>query len=264
MSQNMPKWLMKIMSRNEHVAMRMINFLASREWIYKHEWLRKLVMKIGDKVMSIVNGEVLTLEEARNMVRGAFAGGIYVAAGTCPCRRAMNAFSDDVPCNSDVVFGRWGEEYMANYPGLYRELELDEVLALLEDCDRHGFLHQVYGYFMQEGAAFVLCNCAPDVCIPLRAQRRRGFQSFRKGRAEAKVDAGACLGIDECGACLSRCPFGARVADGGKAPVKEDACFGCGLCVSTCRGKATRLERKKGARLVYAKPLVEEGERLPA
>jgi len=43
---------------------------------------------------------------------------------------------------------------------------------------------------------------------------------------------------------------------GGKGAVTADACFGCGMCVSTCRGGATRLERVPGAELVYTSRLV--------
>jgi heterodisulfide reductase subunit A len=82
----------------------------------------------------------------------------------------------------------------------------------------------------------------------------------------AVVDETACLGIEECGVCMARCPFDARVrrgepgaGDGGgsKANVDQSACFGCGICVATCRGGASALERKKGARLYYAHPFVE-------
>lgn len=262
--QNFPPWLMKLLTRYEHLFMRAIEYLAGRDWIYSREAPRKLVARLADLVMKVANGEVLTLDEARLMVRGAASLGITVAVGTCPCRRAGNRLSDVAPNNTDMVFGRWAEEYLVNYPGLYRRVDAEEALGLVEEFDRHGFLHQVYGFLGREGAAFVLCNCAPDVCIPLRAQKSRGFQSFRRGRALAVVDRGACVGTDECGACLSRCPFDARTVDGGKAAVVADACFGCGLCLSTCRGSATRLEAKKGAELVYARLLVEEGERLPA
>ncbi len=255
--QKLPRWLMRLFSRYEHIVMRSIDYLATRDWIYANDSVRRWVTRLSELVMKTVNGEVLTLAEAREMVAGAFDEGILVAAGTCPCRRARNVISDSEPNNTDMVFGKWAAEYLENYPGLYQELGRQEALDLVEDFDRHGYLHQVYGFFSREGAAFVLCNCAPDICIPLQAQKRRGFQSFRKGRALAAVDEAACLGLDECGVCLTRCPFDARLAAGPKGAADADACFGCGVCVSTCRGSATRLERKPGAQLVYARRLVQ-------
>lgn len=257
LNQSMPRFLMRWMSRYEHVILRPINWLARTDWAYRYGPAKRFVDWTSHRVMNTINGEVLTLDEVRSMLDSLFASGETVAVGTCPCRRARNEISDVVPNNTDMVFGKWAEEYLRNYPGLYHRLDPDEARELVEEFDRCGFLHQVYGYHQTEGAAYVLCNCDKDVCIPLQAQKERGFQAFRKGRSVAVVDAGECLGIAGCGVCLERCPFDARVARDGKGWVDADSCFGCGLCVSTCRGEASALERKEGARLVYTRSLVD-------
>jgi len=257
LNQNIPRPMMSIMTRYEHLGMRAINFLAMREWIYRNPTLNGWVQWLSDKVMSVANGEVLTLDEAIEMATSIDGAGYTLAAGTCPCRRARNNISDEVPNNTDMVFGIWAETYLRNYPGLYKKVDAGEARTLLEEFDRHGFIHQVYGFNGAEGAAFVLCNCDKSVCIPLLAQKMRGFQSFRKGRSEAVVDEGACRGAEECGVCVERCPFDARAeGPGGKVHLIEGACFGCGVCVATCSGKATTLERKEGAELVYARNFV--------
>jgi ferredoxin len=255
--QSIPRPFMRVMSRYEHIGMRAINFLTMRDWVYNNPTLKRGVDWLSDKIMGVVNGEVLTIDEAREMVSSIIAAGYPVATGTCPCRRARNDISDTVPNNTDMVFGDWAETYMRNYPGLYHYLDEDEACELLGEFDRHGFIHQVYGYNRKEGAAYVMCNCDKSVCIPLLAQKTRGFQAFRRGRSFARVNASECRGADECGVCLTRCPFDARsVGTGGKVVVDAEACFGCGVCVVSCTGKATSLERKKGARLVYARNLV--------
>lgn len=246
-----------LFSRYEHLVMRAIEFLSSNRYLHGNRATKRLVDMLGGYVMDTTNGEVLTLEEAREVVGSIAEAGYTVAVGTCPCRRARNLLSDDVPNNTDMVFGPWADEYLAIYPGLYRALDLPEALDLLDDFDRHGFIHQVYGFKSRVGAVTVLCNCAPDVCVPLHAQKLHGYQAFRKGRARARVDGSACLGVEECGACIGRCPFDARVAVEGRGTVLEEMCFGCGLCVSTCRGGATRLERVPGAELVYARDMVK-------
>lgn len=38
-----------------------------------------------------------------------------------------------------MVFGKWAEEYMQNYPGLYHEVTVDEARDLIEEFDRRGF-----------------------------------------------------------------------------------------------------------------------------
>lgn len=254
--QDIPGFLIWLISRYEHILMRTINYLATRNWMYRYELTRRFVDSMSLLVMSFANGEVLILDEVREMLGSIYDSGCTVAIGTCPCRRALNMISDDEPNNTDMVFGQWAEEYLSHYPGLYHRIDRAEAEELVESFDRYGYVHQLYGFRSKEGSAYVLCNCNKDVCIPLMTQKARGYQSFRKGRSLAIVDEAACLGVENCGACLTRCPFDARVVDGEKGAVKEDMCHGCGLCVTTCRGKATTLERKKGAKLIYARRLV--------
>jgi len=257
LEQRMPRVLMWLGTRYEHLIMRAINFLAMREFIYRNPRLKRMTDWVSEKVMLITNGEVLSLAEAQEMAASIAEAGYTIATGTCPCRRARNDISATVPNNTDMVFGDWADTYLVNYPGLYTRLDARQAQELLADFDRHGFIHQVYGFLGREGAAFVMCNCDPSVCIPLLAQKTRGLQAFQRGRSVAVVAADACLGVDECGACIERCPFDARSAVGGKAVADPEACFGCGVCVVSCKGKATTLERKPGARLVYARPFVE-------
>ncbi len=237
--------------------MRTIDYLATREWIHDHAFTKRLVDRVCDLVLSLINGEILNYEEARRLIEAIADSGYTIAVGTCPCRRARNMLSDTVPNNTDMVFGRWAEEYLRNYPGLYSRLTREEALEALESFDLNGFIHQIYGFPLREGAAFVMCNCAQDVCIPLKAYREQGYPAFRKGRSVALVDAGSCLGVDECGVCLARCPFEARKVVDGKSMVERDKCYGCGACVVTCKGEATRLERKPGAQLIFARGLID-------
>lgn len=255
--QDVPSWMLRLLTRYEHLLMRSINHLATREWIYSRPFTRRMVEWLSVRVLRFANGEILALPEVLQVIESLFSSGETVAIGTCPCRRARNNFSDETPNNTDMVFGLWAEQYLDNYPEMYRRLSEEEALCLVEEFDHLGLVHQVYGFNSVEGAAYVLCNCAANICIPLQAQKSRGFQSFRKGRSRAGVDAGSCLGIEECGACLTRCTFGARVAWDRKPAVLPEECFGCGLCLSTCKGEATKLERVPGARLIYAGHLVK-------
>jgi NAD-dependent dihydropyrimidine dehydrogenase PreA subunit len=255
--QRAPRFVLHIFSKYEHIIMRTIDYLASAAWIHDHAFTKRLVDTISKGVIKSINGEILNLEESRQLIEGIASGGYTIAVGTCPCRRARNEISDTVPNNTDMVFGRWAEEYLENYPGLYSRISREEALGLVESFDRHGFIHQIYGFPVRERASYVLCNCDKEVCIPLQAHRERGYPAFRKGRSLAAVDTGACVGVDECGACIARCPFGARAARGGTATVKSDSCYGCGVCVITCRGQATRLERKPDAQLIFARNLVD-------
>lgn len=255
--QSMPRPFMWFVSRYEHLLMRSINFLATRDFMYNNPTLNKATTWIGDMVLKVTNGEILNVDEALQVARNIAEEGFTVATGTCPCRRALNQISDAVPNNTDMVFGEWAETYLRNYPGLYKALTADEACELIEEFDRHGFVHQIYGYRREAGAAYVMCNCDPSICIPLITQKKRGLQAFNKGTCIAVVDAAACKGVKDCGLCVERCPFGARSVVDGKSEADQEVCYGCGACVVTCKGEATKLERKKGARLSYALPFVK-------
>ncbi len=255
--QYLPKFILRLFTRYEHVLLRPADYFTKSEWIYRHYLPRRGIHMTGDRLFSIINGEVLTLDETHQLVDSIDEGGYTLAVGTCPCRRARREISDVVPNNTDMVLGRWADEYIRNYPRLYHAIDREKAHRLVEEFDRYGFIHNVYGVLDVAGAAFVVCNCDPTVCIPYEAQMTRDYQAFRKGRSVAYVNADSCLGVEECGVCLSRCHFGARSEVKGKARVDPELCYGCGLCVSTCSGGATRLKMKKGSKFIYVEDFVD-------
>jgi ferredoxin len=256
MRQYLPTFMLRLFSRYEHVLLRPADLVMNGDWFNRHFLTRQGSKAAGRSIFTMVNGEVLTLGELHQLIDSAFKGGYTVATGTCPCRRSRQEFSDEVPNNTDMVMGKWADQYIRNYPGSYHALDRKEAHRLAEEFDRHGFIHNVYGVLDVKGAAFVVCNCDPTVCIPFEAQTTHGYPAFRKGRARVYVDEGSCLGVDECGACLARCHFGARSGVDGKSHVDRTLCFGCGLCQPTCAGGATRLRKQKGAEFIYAKDFV--------
>jgi len=256
--QRIPRPLLHYITKYESFSMRAVQYITTRDWIMRWSWAAAAMAWICGMVLKLIDGEVLTLEEAKQVIAAIADHGYLVAVGTCPCRRARNIFSDELPSNSDMVFGRWAEEYLRNYPDCYEVIDRERALRLVEEFDRCGYVHNLYGAPITQDAAFVICNCAPDACVPLRVHCELDYPTFRKGRSLAVVDDSACIGVDKCSACVQRCPFKARgtVSDG-RATVIPDACHGCGLCVSTCRGGATRLERRPGAQLIFARNLVD-------
>ncbi len=244
-----------LVTRYEHLLMRSICWLVTRNFL-EHSLVERLVERIAAFTLRIVAGEVLSLEEARELTTALFDAGATVGVGTCPCRRARRIFSDRYPAETDMVFGRWARQYVANHPESYREITRDEALELLEEFDRSGLVRQVYGMNDAGGAAYVMCNCAEDACIPLLARRNIGVTAFEKGRSRALVDTSVCRGTAACGICIKRCQFAARVPVDGKAAVDEERCFGCGLCVSGCPAGASALRRVEGAELHYARDFV--------
>ncbi len=252
-----PKFVLRYITKYEAFLMRCVQWATTRDWIMRYEWAAGFIFWASSMVLKVADGEVLTREEALEAVAGIADHGYLMAVGTCPCRRARNKFSDDIPCNTDMAFGKWAEEYLRNYPECYEVVEKEEALRLVELFDDHGFVHNLYGTPIIHNAAYVLCNCAPDVCVPLRVHCEYKYPTFRKGRNIAVADSAACKGVEECGACFTQCPFDARQAgEDGKSIVIEENCHGCGVCRVTCAGQATRLERLPGAKLIFAHDLV--------
>ena len=60
-----------------------------------------------------------------------------------------------------------------------------------------------------------------------------------------KRDRSKCLGAQECGMCVKRCPFGANKIKDGMVIFDKEKCMGCELCVATCKGCARELEERK-------------------
>ncbi len=83
---------------------------------------------------------------------------------------------------------------------------------------------------LDEGVQVILLR---RVCELLRMKREK------KKPFVMKIEARKCKG-EKCAICYSsfRCPALVQDADTGKASIKEDACAGCGVCVSVCPSKA--------------------------
>jgi len=65
-----------------------------------------------------------------------------------------------------------------------------------------------------------------------------------------EIDEEACSG---CGTCVSVCPFDALEKDAeGVARVDEDACKGCGLCAASCPERAISMTRLTDDLLIEA------------
>ncbi|MCX6652097.1 MAG: 4Fe-4S binding protein [Methanomassiliicoccales archaeon] len=79
----------------------------------------------------------------------------------------------------------------------------------------------------------VRLDCA---AVAARAAALLLSPGIEEGGAVAQVEAGKC---SACLSCVRICPYGAPyVTDEGKAEVRYELCQGCGMCVTSCPGKA--------------------------
>lgn len=82
--QHLLRFLMRLGSRYEHLIMRSIDFLATRDWIYRRDSTSRLVERLADSIMNAFNGEVLTAAEGRQLVTSIVYGGYVVAVESVP------------------------------------------------------------------------------------------------------------------------------------------------------------------------------------
>lgn len=172
-----------------------------------------------------------------------------MAVTDCVCQTALNKHKE--PRKKDMALLYAADMYTTlKHTGIKEDFEIIETAQKAKEMVRYfhewGLMHNVL-YCNHSGKwTFVMCNCDDEICVPFRS-----YMAGRKGELGAgpeiiKYDESKCVGINECGKCIKRCILQASYADkGNKSGVKESECLGCGLCVSTCKGRARELEPRE-------------------
>ena len=122
-----------------------------------------------------------------------------------------------------------------------RVVTLDEALEALRTSHEAGLVHMAY---TMEGDEYPspICSCCPCCCHTLSGLLRLGLAPVVLTSDKVAVDdSERCT---NCGTCVSRCVFRARMMVDGVMAYDPAKCFGCGLCVSTCPANAITLARK--------------------
>lgn len=182
-----------------------------------------------------VRHAVATYEDVREIVKGQK----LIALAKCICRVQQGLLDQacDKPVEACMVFGAHGQYYLDQ--GMARQIDADEALRVLEECEKAGLVCQPYNSQNPGG----MCNCCGDCCGILRSLNLQPKPAeMVVTNYVARVDGEACVG---CEVCLERCQMGAlRINDDGVAELNPDRCIGCGLCVTTCATEAISLEFK--------------------
>jgi Na+-translocating ferredoxin:NAD+ oxidoreductase subunit B len=176
---------------------------------------------------------VLAQPEMREILRGAQ----IIALGNCGCRR--DAAVCDHPLEVCLAIDDDGRDEIEKHA--WREISVDEALAVLETSHRAGLVHVAYR--KKDEPITMVCSCCACACNPLRRLKGRDYrEEITESAYVTRFDAAACVG---CGTCIGRCPFEAfSRGDGSGVSFDEKKCFGCGLCVSTCPAAALALVRR--------------------
>jgi Na+-translocating ferredoxin:NAD+ oxidoreductase subunit B len=177
---------------------------------------------------------VLTQPEMHDLLGSA----ALIAVGECGCRK--EAAVCDHPLEVCLALDGEARDEMEKHS--WREISLDEALAVLDASHRAGLVHVAYR--KGDGPITLVCSCCACACNPLRRLKGRDYhEEITESAYVARFDAAVCIG---CGTCVARCPFGAfaRGEEGLTVAFRAASCFGCGLCVSSCPTRAISFVRR--------------------
>jgi len=168
---------------------------------------------------------VLPLDVISEMIR---KDARLIGVADCYCRRTRRLVGEgcEHPLQTCLVFNKGAESLIEH--GAARRIDLDEALRIVADAEERGLVHNVDNC---EGVIGSICNCCPCCSILLRSWQRGMKNADSPSRYRVDFDESRCR---ECGACVPRCPAGARSLAEGRLAIDGELCLGCGLCVTGC------------------------------
>jgi len=212
----------------------MDDFLKER--IEKYDrWLGEGKISFSSKVIPVgqsLEGKqwVLPTEQALNIVRNAST----VALKKCLCREHYSRC--DNPLDVCLVLNDFGDKFVAD--GTARPISISDAADVLQEANDHGLVH--LSLYMPDHQVGALCSCCSCCCHDLQIVKLTNRKDLMvRSEYVASTDPDTCT---QCGDCVERCLFGARVLVDEQMKYDSTACLGCGLCVTVCPVQATTME----------------------
>lgn len=179
--------------------------------------------------------KVIPYATARDIV---LRGPDRIVALECPCRAARD--NPCLPLDVCLVVGEpFASVVMDYHPIRARRISQEEAVAILRAERDRGHVHHAFFKDAMLGRFYAICNCCSCCCGAMQAWRY-GTPMLAPSGYLATLNLALCTG---CGACASRCPFGAIMMGDGRPQVDEAKCMGCGVCVAHCSVGALSLAR---------------------
>ncbi len=131
--------------------------------------------------------------------------GVY-SLSNCACRtqhRVKGDGSGDIADPVCIAVGDAARYSVETGTGRYATRE--EVLEVLERCEKNGYMHQITNMDGEE-KIIGICNCAPGICNALMTSQLFNTPNLSASAYRAHVDKDKCVA---CGKCVEVCPAGA-------------------------------------------------------
>jgi NAD-dependent dihydropyrimidine dehydrogenase PreA subunit len=175
----------------------------------------------------------LDLKKANQIIKNAEK----IAVGDCICRTTLK--NCNFPRNVCIFFNTRAEKFVKDNQAKYTSTE--QAKAIISETHKRGLVHlAMYQINNPNQFPSEICSCCPCCCQALQGlQRLNMIGLVEPSEFVATYDSELCT---QCGICIDRCHFGARLLDSNEEiNVNHDFCFGCGLCISICPNNAIKL-----------------------
>jgi ferredoxin len=199
-------------------------------------WLRDGKISFSSRVVPVSESieakqQVFPTEKALEIIGKARS----IALQNCECRSHYKRC--EKPLDVCFVLNEVADKYVEK--GRARYVTMKEAEGVLRKANENGLVH--LSLYMPDHYIFALCSCCPCCCHDLQILRQYDRKDLVvRSEYVAVTDPSKCM---NCGACVDRCAFEARVYRDEIMEYTADKCLGCGLCVTTCPVGATFMQR---------------------
>jgi len=175
---------------------------------------------------------IIPSEQALEILRSAET----IALTNCICRSHYKRCNH--PLDVCVLLDEIAVKYVAKQNA--RDVSLEEAEDVLRNANKRGLVH--LSFYMPGNKMYAFCSCCDCCCHDLQLMRLYGRNDIiARSEYVVTTDMEAC---SDCGECIERCFFGARIWHEEKMDYNPEACYGCGLCITVCPEEATELQHK--------------------
>jgi Pyruvate/2-oxoacid:ferredoxin oxidoreductase delta subunit len=211
----------------------------------KNFYSKTQVQEIADEIERVVimpvNSEIeiehriFTSEEMISILQKARK----IVLQDCGCKTEYG--NCDSPREICLTLDEEADYALKNRKDNSKEIEIDEALSVLRKSHEAGLVHMAY-IMKGEEKPGLICSCCSCCCHTLGGLLKYGIHAQILSSAYIAEDVREkCI---NCGECVNRCKFGARLIKEDSLLYNMSKCRGCGLCVSSCPTQAIKMRKR--------------------